>query len=319
MISAVDDKGFEVSAGHAVKGGKYFCPVCGSRVTYKSGNIKVPHFSHFKIMDCLRYFYKSESLEHLKIKNDIYLMLSPEVRVSMEYYLSDIEQIPDLLVENRTALEIQLSSISPELIAERTRGYHSVNLNVVWILNDENIRREGGHCLPTHFQLSTMQYGVLTTYEMTQKKFYQYILLHHIGSGRWIYKRTEVSVFDCLKLRPFQDKGRYTLKRSDIKIFLKKERQKKTVLNPVLSFMYHLGLTEDTLPDYLCVITPAERWIMNHPVEWKLYLKFHLERKSFHMEAFNHFIKLRTTIDTPEKNKVIQQLLNHYIMLYNSQ
>ena len=162
MFTATDTHGTRITADEARKGVKYFCPVCEAPVTFKAGNVKTAHFSHHRIVDCIRYLYKKESLEHLEAKHDLYQALSRRHHVSMEYYLQEIEQIPDLMVGNR-ALEIQYSAISPELITERSKGYHSIGMDVIWLLDEASIRQGDGCISPTHFQMSTLYNTALFT------------------------------------------------------------------------------------------------------------------------------------------------------------
>lgn len=319
MMTAVTASGEQITAAEAVKGENYFCTVCGSKLTFKSGSVKVAHFSHFQIIDCIRYFYKKESIEHLKAKHDLYLMLSPHLNVAMEYYLADIEQIPDLLVNNKVALEIQLSRISPTLIVERTKGYHSSKKDVIWILNHNDIKVEGNYCALSHFHLSTMMRGVITTYDMESGILYQYQLHHHIGGEKWRFAKQKVTIQECLQLFEYKSENNYALSDAEVRNIIKKERQKKSVLNPTMSFMYQLGLTTENLPSYTTVVTPAERFILNQPLEWKLYLMYHLTHKTFNIAEFTSFIELRVLIEIPDKKTVIKKLLNDYILLYNSQ
>lgn len=319
MMTAVTASGEQITAAEAVKGENYFCTVCGSKLTFKSGSVKVAHFSHFQIIDCIRYFYKKESIEHLKAKHDLYLMISPYLNVAMEYYLADIEQIPDLLVNHKIALEIQLSRISPTLIAERTKGYHSSKKDVIWILNNNDIKVEGEYCTMSHFHLSTMLRGVVTAYDMESGTMYQYQLHHHVGGGKWRFDKHKVTMLECLQLFEYKTEKNYVLSKSEVRHFIKKERQKHSVLNPTLSFMYRLGITIEDMPTYITAVTPMEKFILNPPLEWKLYLMYHLTYKTFSIEDFTSFIELRVMIDMPHKNIVIKQLLNNYILLYNSQ
>lgn len=319
MLFAIDEKGQQITAVEAVKGENYFCPVCGSKLTYKAGSVKVAHFSHHQIIDCIRYFYKKESIEHLKMKHDLYLLLSPYLKVAMEYYLADIEQIPDLLVNHKIALEIQLSRISPELIAERTKGYRSIGMDVIWILQEGDIKIAGEYVVPSHFHLSTMLRGRLVTYDERSSLFYHYHLKHHIGGGRWTFDKHVVTIFECLLLQPYIERENHTLSILEIEKIVKREKQARSVLNPTLSFLYQLRLDVRKLPRYMRVVTTAERYILNSPIEWKLYLQYHLLHKSLNIEQFTEFIELRVLSEIPDKAVIIQQLLNDYILLYNSQ
>lgn len=319
MFLALDENGSQITAADAVKNRKYFCPVCEAPVTFKSGNIKLPHFSHHRILDCIRYLYKKESIEHLQAKHDLYLKVRESAAVAMEYYLPAIEQIPDLLVDERLALEIQFSTISAELIRERSKGYHSLGMEVIWLLDEESIRMGTGRCMPTNFQLSTQYMRSLFTYNTKTGKVHRIMLHHNHGCGRWSYVRRETDVPELLLIEPFLQEETRQLTGSEIKLMIQRERQQRSVLNSTLSFMYHLGLDESRIPPHLCWTIEAERWILNPPLEWKLFLYLHIQKGTFHMDMFGRFIRMRTVQGAPEKEQVMKELLYGYYMLYNSQ
>lgn len=319
MIMAMDENGIEITTAEAVKGGRYFCPVCGSVVTFKKGTVKMPHFSHHHIASCARYLYKKESPEHLSIKHELYLALISGAPVAMEYYLSEIEQIPDLLVHNHLALEIQLSRISPTLIVERTKGYRSIGKDVVWILAEGDMKYDDDYCRLTHFQVSAMKDGKITTYDLDTGTLYHYTLTHSLGAGRWKYVRHAVPPEEIITVQVKPEYAPHALTQSEVDVLVRRERQQKSVMNPTLSYMYQLGLTAKTLPAHLLYVTGSEHFIINNPLEWKLYLMYHLTRKSFNMAQFSDFISIRVMMDVPPRRELIRDLLNDYIMLYNSQ
>lgn len=319
MYLAVDENGNQITAVEAMKHKKYFCPVCDAPVTFKSGNIKLPHFSHHRILDCIRYMYKKESIEHLQAKHDLYLKVGNIARVAMEYYLPDIEQIPDLLVDNKLALEIQFSTIPAELIAERSKGYFTLGMEVIWLLDEASIRVDNDRCIPTHFQFSTAYQRSLFTYSKETGKMHRFILHLNHGCGRWSFTKTELSMEALLKRSSVPGSPAVKLTVYEVQQMIRREKQQKSVLNPTLSFMYHTGLNAKNLPPHLCWTIEAERWIVNPPLEWKLFLYHHIEKGIFHWEAFERFIQMRTVQDKPSKQQVMRDLLDGYYMLYNSQ
>lgn len=319
MFLAVDENGIQITAGEAVKNRKYFCSVCAAPVTFKSGNIKLPHFSHHRILDCIRYMYKRESARHLEAKHDLYLKIRGIAPVAMEYYLPEIEQIPDLLVDKELALEIQFSIIPASLTAERSNGYHSLGMEVIWLLDETSIRMDNGMCIPTQFQFSTAYRRSLFTYNTKIKKMHRIILHLHHGCGRWSFTKTEVSAEALLERKEIPAPRKVQLTEHEVGRMIRREKQQKSVLNPTLSFMYHLGLDAKNMPRHLCWSIEAERWILNPPLEWKLFLYHHIEKGTFDMEAFGHFIRMRIVQGSPPRQKVLKDLLHGYYMLYNSQ
>ncbi|TVT28799.1 hypothetical protein FO441_00540 [Salinicoccus cyprini] len=318
MFIAHDKNGTRITAKEAQKGTYYFCPVCGSPVTFKSGSVKTPHFSHHRIMDCVRYLYKKESLAHLDAKHTLYLALNRHP-VAMEYYLKEIEQIPDLLIDRTRALEIQYSTISPELIVERSRGYHSLGMEVIWLLDEAALRINAGCIIPTHFQLSTVFNASLFSYSNKHGRLKRWTLLHHRGGSRYTYT-AEVLAPDALAgPLPAAPVAPIRLDQDDIRRMIRHARRQKSRLNPTLTFLYQLGLDPENLPAHLCHSVEAERWIMNPPLEWKLYIMHALDKGTFDWNQFSRFIRLRTTQQVPDRQTVLRSLIDAYKSLYISQ
>lgn len=117
----------------------FYCPSCKGRVFLKVGNIKRPHFAHYRKTSC-KVFSEGETEEHLKGKLQLatYLKMR-ETNVQLEGYLPELQQRPDILFEKdnqRIVIEFQCSSISIESLMERTQGYLQANYEVIWILGN---------------------------------------------------------------------------------------------------------------------------------------------------------------------------------------
>lgn len=317
MYIANNQNGDQVFAHDAVKGHQYFCPVCNTPVILKTGSIKVSHFSHHHILLCNRYLYKRESILHLKLKHDLYLQMNKHYDVAMEYYLESIEQIPDVLIEKDLAVEIQLSRISPELILSRTEGYYKLGMRVMWLLDDKELKREEDFIVLNHFQVSTMAGNTIYTVNTETLSITALYIGYHAGLNRFNYTTRPVEISEILTFTnaaKWQDV--YKLTKADMKRILKREKAQKSVQNPTLSYMYQLGLTPGTLPEFLYFTSLHERYILNSPLEWKLYIYYHLSRGIFKRDQFYHFIKVRVLADRPEKETIIQSLLLFYLKVF---
>lgn len=314
---ANDEYGTQILAHDAVKNGRYFCPVCDTPVVLKAGSVKVPHFSHHHILQCSRYLYKRESLLHLKLKHDLYLQLAVYYDTAMEYYLESIEQIPDLLVDHRLALEIQLSRISPELILSRTRGYSKLGMQVIWLLDEKKLKQEGELIYLNQFQLSTMISGIIYTVNTDTLKLTAWHIGHTAGLNRFLFIKEQVELNELFTYKNHvQWAETYTLSKGVMKRIIQREKTQKSVLNATLSYMYQLSLTPDTLPEFLYISSFEERYIINSPIEWKLYIYYHLSMGIFDRDQFFNFIKLRSISDIPNKNKLVQSLLSFYLKVF---
>ena len=317
MFLAHDEHGTQVLAHDAKKSGRYFCPVCDTPVVLKAGSVKVPHFSHHHILQCSRYLYKRESLLHLKLKHDLYLQLNPHYDTAMEFYLESIEQIPDILVEHCLALEIQLSRISPDLILSRTRGYSKLGIKVIWLLDEKELKQEDGLLYLNHFQLSTMISDIIYTVNTDTLHLAAWHIGHTASLNRFLFKKERLELTQLLTYKSNEEWAEtYTLSKSAMKRLINREKAQKSVLNPTLTYMYQLSLTPDTLPDFLYISSFEERYIINSPIEWKLYIYYHLSLGIFDRDKFFHFIKLRSISDIPNKNTLVQALLTFYLKVF---
>ena len=100
---------------------------------------------------------------------------------------------------------------------------------------------------------------------------------------------------------------------------VQQERRQKNRLNPTLTFLYQLSLDTGNLPPHLCMSVEPERWILNPPLEWKLYIMYGLEKGTFDWQQFSGFIHMREIQAAPPKEEVLRALLAAYKMLYISQ
>lgn len=317
MYIANNADGEQVFAHDAVKGRQYFCPVCNTPVILKLGKVKIPHFSHHHILLCNRYLYKRESMLHLKLKHDLYLQLNRYYDVAMEYYLESIEQIPDVLIEKDLAVEIQLSRISPELILSRTEGYYKLDMRVMWLLDEKELKLEGSFINLNHFQLSTMSNNTIYTVDTETLNITAWSIGHHAGLNRFKYIKSHVTISDILThSNAAEGQDVYKLTASDVKRIIKREKTQKTVQNPTLSYMYQLGLTAESLPEFLYFTSLEERYILNSPLEWKLYIYYHLSHGIFNRAQFYNFIKVRVLADKPDKEAIVQSLLLFYLKVF---
>ena len=68
-----------------------------------------PHFAHIRLSDC-HYSVENESREHLNLKAALFRWANQTTGVDVEVFLPDLQQVADVLVDERLALEVQCSS-----------------------------------------------------------------------------------------------------------------------------------------------------------------------------------------------------------------
>ena len=55
----------------------------------------------------------------------------------LEYSLPEIQQVADVLVNGKLALEVQCSPLSQKLLGDRSQGYRSQGYQVIWLLGEK--------------------------------------------------------------------------------------------------------------------------------------------------------------------------------------
>ncbi|NQN50128.1 competence protein CoiA [Streptococcus suis] len=127
---------FNILEPSNLEGDDFYCPQCSSPVRYRSGKVMRPHFAHVSRRQC-QFFTENESVQHLSLKSELYSWLVIAEKVELEKYLPELNQLADLLVNKRLALEVQCSSLSISRLQERTRAYHEAGFQVLWLLGKE--------------------------------------------------------------------------------------------------------------------------------------------------------------------------------------
>ena len=111
------------------------CPECGAEVILHKGSFKTPHFAHKPPVLCA--YGSGESEEHRRCKLQIYESLLKSSRVTqleLERPLGTVR--PDIIgfINGlEVAIEVQISSLSLEVIARRTKDYARRNITLLWL------------------------------------------------------------------------------------------------------------------------------------------------------------------------------------------
>ena len=95
------------------------------------------HFAHERLRDCIAIF-ENESPEHLGNKEALYHWVKKDNQVALEYSLPEIQQVADVLVNGKLALEVQCSPLSQKLLGNRSQGYRSQGYQVIWLLGENS-------------------------------------------------------------------------------------------------------------------------------------------------------------------------------------
>ena len=138
MIIAVDKFGKAINLFEELpeKENEFYCPACHSPVYLKNGPVKMAHFAHASLKNC-KAWSENESAQHLGLKKELYDWFAKSEQVKLEVYLPELQQTPDLLVNEKIAIEIQCSSLSLQRLAERTKNYHKHGYKVIWLMGKD--------------------------------------------------------------------------------------------------------------------------------------------------------------------------------------
>lgn len=118
----------------ATKGAKGICPVCGSEVIAKCGDIKLHHWAHKVIHNCDPW-WENETEWHLSWKNNFdsnWHEIIQTDEITGEKHIADVKTIHGLVIE------FQHSHIDPNECKKRERFYK----NMVWVIDGTRLKRD---------------------------------------------------------------------------------------------------------------------------------------------------------------------------------
>ena len=194
MCLARDKKGHLINAlENEVKRQAYYCPACGTSVRLKKGKNVRTHFAHESLKSC-DFYHENEGPEHLENKVALFNWVKKDAEVEMEYPISELKQIADIFINKKIALEIQCSPISCELLRERSNGYRSLGIQVLWLLGEKLWLKERLTKLQRDFLYFSNNMG-FHIWELDHKKQVLRLkyLLHQDLKGKLHYQVKEFS------------------------------------------------------------------------------------------------------------------------------
>lgn len=189
-------------------GKEFTCPACRGRLRLKNGTIVRKHFAHISLQDC-QFYTENESTEHLNIKAFLFSWGKKTDSIRVEVFLPKLQQVADLLINDKIALEVQCSTISQQRLRERTINYHQHGYSVLWLLGKKLWLKKSINSLQKHFLYfsSNMGFHIWEIDEKKQELRLKY-LIHEDLRGSVYYKTKtfkfgEEKLMDCLRT-PFQ-------------------------------------------------------------------------------------------------------------------
>lgn len=318
MLMGLNTRNEFVYAQHAKSDELYRCPECNSELILRRGKHTVAHFAHRSNSYCLKNIYKKETLAHLASKHHIYSSLNKKVQIDMEYYLHEIEQIPDILINRNLVIEFQYSPINLELLASRTAGFIALNLDVIWITKP--VKEHNGILKLSYFEAALINHThrTLITYDHSRKLLVQYEQLQSLDAYHFICRKSVIKWEDLLQTHNERRVPKLILTNDVYKNYIKKCKQARSVLEPTLSLLYQSGLIHKKRPQFLGIIVPEQLYILTHAITWQCYLYLEINKGTFTFERFNSFIKFRAFNNMDySKEDILKSALKSYLSILN--
>ncbi len=134
MFIGIDINKNRISAKEAIKGEEYRCPLCDEKLELRQGEVRIPHFAHWKNRACIDSWSHDMSEWHYTWQ-DQFPTEQQEVVVEFEgkKHRADV-----LIKEHKVVIEFQHSNLSAEEFDERNTFYNNCGYHVIWLFDMTN-------------------------------------------------------------------------------------------------------------------------------------------------------------------------------------
>lgn len=306
----------------------FLCPACEAPVVLKVGTTKIPHFAHLQQFSCTP-GGEPETPLHLLGKSRLSSFFHDNnIPVHVEHYLPAIKQRPDLLAE-KSAIEIQCSTLPVEQVVKRSQGYAKVGLQSVWIRGIENMPAPGlGIFQIRPFERAMFRGGQLhphlLQFNPNHSLFIYYSNLFYIQGNRWIGKasllplKEQVFPFAVPKQLTEAEYGEaISLMRIEKNKYIRSQLfAKNRMRNPFWRLSYELQLDREAIPEIFGLPLAGGHLFLEHPLIWQMKAALMIESgKPVDMLLANKLVKLAPSgidVRTP------LQVLSTYETLYRN-
>lgn len=318
MYYAKQNNGSLITAHEAQRGSAYFCPHCAETVVLRQGTVKRAHFTHIK-RNC-RPNHSGETLTHYKAKyrlaQDLQLL---GYEVQIEPQIRQGSQIPDLLLNNKVVVELQFSNITLVELQRRTSNYELLGYMVCWVVLLPTVKYN--YFKLTDFQSACIQPQLrrLFAWHATSERLYVITQIMAYGHNKFKGVYNKLNQFTFNNCSEQQRVSTAKIPEQSILKYLQFCRKRKSVLEPTLSLMYQLQLTEQWVAKHLGYVYPEQLLIKTHPVLWQLRYIYELQLPNFQVTQVVNSLK-RRTFATPNINttKELQRLINRFAQHYKT-
>ncbi|MGW7975466.1 competence protein [Staphylococcus xylosus] len=314
MFYAKDGNGVLITAHNANKNCDYKCPHCQNKVILKKGTMKTAHFAH--VHRSSNFCNKGETYEHYMFKYELAQQLNKlEYYVVIEPYIYQCYQYPDLIINNKIAIEIQFSNITIDNIKKRSNALASIGFDVIWIIGKLKYNKRTKILIlnkseRTYINLKRRQ---LFSWHSDTFLLYRYKIVQFIGGNRYIAIREQLSYKQFTYYFNKNDSPmlpcHFKLTKSSIEQYIKYCRRQRTVREPSLSVIYNLQLTESWVCENLGMVYPEQIFVQSHPIYWQLQLLNMLDKNNINEGLFLNTIKYNHFYNYDVNSQVIVQAI----------
>ncbi|PNZ67777.1 transcription factor [Staphylococcus croceilyticus] len=318
MLVAINQHGERVRATEALKENDYFCPYCKTELILKKGIKVTTHYAHKSNVH--RKCAKAETEKHYYAKFFIANLLKQHgYNVEIEPYCPTIMQYPDILIDSKIAMEIQFSRISLQEIRERSLGFKSLGVEVVWIIEDAKYHKGVLHLNTFQAYFINPLIRTLITWDKSKQLLYKYSQIQHLEGRKFLAKK------EILQMNNIKNDDTvlywHTFKLSNDKItkYIQQCRRKNSVLEPTLSAMYQLRMTDTDVCNSSGFIFPQQLYIENHPVQWQLQLNLLKYQNNLSKDSLIKYLRFRHFyLNNYDQLSLTSELINAYVNVTNS-
>ncbi|KKD22849.1 hypothetical protein XA22_09540 [Staphylococcus cohnii subsp. cohnii] len=325
MLYANNNRNQAVWAKDAIKNKHYRCPFCKCKVILKKGTYNTPHFAH--IRNNRSYCHKNESQEHFNLKYHIARELKGlNHKVNIEPYVPQSYQYPDLIIDDEIVLEIQFSKVTTACISKRSKTLQNAGYKVYWITKKVKFNKSNSVLYLSKYERNfiNIHNRLLLSWDTTHKILFGYKVINFLGGQQFIAKRhcmTFAQLINQIQIERVYHAPTQPLKLSKIAIstYLRNCRKTHSVLEPSLSVMYNLKLTDAWVNKYIGIIYPEQIYIKSHPVYWQLQLIYLWRTHTFNMTRFKQLIELNHFYNVEiDKTQISHSVVQKFKQFYHN-
>ncbi|WP_176463543.1 competence protein CoiA [Oceanobacillus manasiensis] len=262
----------------------FTCPVCGGKVIMKAGTKVIPHFAHHHVSSCAA-SEGGEGVYHEKGKLLLYeWLLSQQLSVSLEAYLPEIQQRPDILLmigSKTIAIEYQCARISPSIIYERNKGYEKAGITPIWIMGEQLLKRKSSQLfkMDSFLQLFIHQFSsgfppIIYFFCPHTHQFLKIMDLYSIGNGfvhglLQIRKLQDIDFLECFRFGYLQTSDLWKLWRKEKLRFRLKPIRQFGSDHRWNKWLYEKGLHRDRLPSIIHMPISSQHFLKQPLWQWQ--------------------------------------------------